>query len=205
MKLPSNYSEHGEQRTIFNHFKVHPPKYKICVDVGACQVLNSNTYQLINSGWTGLLIEPNPKLIPDLTAGFPRARTTILNIAISTKQEVRKLFLHSAIGHDSLISNWYPQTKTDQTIDIPAHPLDHVLYKNRIPQDFDLLSIDTEGMDEQIIRTLFQTSHYRPTMIVTEATSYTNAGDLFGFYAYHQIADLGKAPFNNLIFLRNPP
>lgn len=46
--------------------------------------------------------------------------------------------------------------------------LPDVLKQEGIPADFDLLSVDTEGLDYRIIKNLFEESNYRPRVIVAE-------------------------------------
>lgn len=197
-----NVSQHGDQEVIFRWFEKHPPNNRIAVDVGAFGKAMSNTFALFELGWSGLLIEANPdrcKVIRDEFHGFS---VKVLNVAAGDAAGKMPLHLHSELGHDSLDPAWYPQDLTGKTIDVRVKPLHKILEAEKIPHDFDLLSIDTEGYDSRIIAKLFAASKYRPALIATESTSYENAPALFAEYGYEQIAFTGNQEYGNYIFAR---
>ena len=75
--------------------------------------------------------------------------------------------------------------------------------EKKFPEDFDLLSVDTEGMDEKIMKKFFASSSFRPSLIITECTSYKDAATLFKRFGYSQLAFQGAPDFGELIFSKN--
>ena len=197
-----NYSQHGDQEIIFKYFNDHPSKHNILVDVGAFGRDMSNTYALLELGWKGLLIEANPNRVEVMKKEFANLNCEILNIAISDEEGDFSLYLHSELGHDSLDPGWYPQDKTTDELIVRAFPLEMILEKHKIPLNFDLLSIDTEGWDERIVKHFLKESEYRPALIVTECASYTDAVGLFLQHKYHLIAKTGHTEYGNFIFAK---
>jgi len=135
-----NTSQHGDQKIIYDYFAGHPAKYRTLVDVGAFGHDMSNTFALLELGWQGLLIEANPERVEVIKKEFAGMNVKIINIGISDRKGKAELHLHSELGHDSLLHDWYPQDLTGKTIEIDVLPLASVLRKNKIPHDFDLLS-----------------------------------------------------------------
>lgn len=197
-----NTSQHGDQEIIFAFFITHPPKNHIAVDVGAFGRDMSNTFALLELGWKGLLIEANPDRCKVIEKEFAGLDVTIVNAGVGSSKKRMPLHLHSELGHDSLLPDWYPQDKTDGKVVIDVYPLETLLREHAIPVDFDLLSIDTEGMDDKIIRKLFTGSDFRPRLIVTECTSYGDPIGLFKRFGYTLLARTGNPEYGNFIFSR---
>ncbi len=197
-----DYSEHGDQQIIFQYFNDHTPVYKHLVDVGAFGKQLSNSFGLLEMGWKGLLIEASPERFKTVQREFKGFDVTCLNIGISDRPQKSPFHLHTVPGHDSFVADWYPPTATDQAILIQQKALHVVLQENNIPLDFDFLSIDTEGMDEKIMKKFFNASEYRPRLIVTEWNAPNDASGLFHKFGYEQIGKTGAAGFENLFFAR---
>jgi len=163
-----DHSEFGEGNFLRKYFDGVAPKYKLLIDVGAFGIELSNTYDLIVfDNWGGFLIEPMPIEVfwnPLREAVKERKNIKILNVAISDSREVATGYIHETPGYNSLVFEEESQWKKE----IPARTLPDVLRDERIPIDFDLLSVDTEGLDYRIIRNLFEESGYRPKVIVVE-------------------------------------
>lgn len=200
-----NFSQHGDQEIIFEYFSKHPPLYERLVDVGAFGRDMSNSFALLELGWKGLLIEPNPDRVQVIKEEFKGLDVEVLNIGISDDVGELPLHLHSELGHDSFDSDWHLPDKTGKVLTVPVQPLSKVLGEKGLPYNFDLLSIDAEGWDERIIKYLFAKSRFRPTLVVTECTSYADAEGLFGSYGYELIARTGNPDYGNLIFAQGSP
>jgi FkbM family methyltransferase len=162
------HSQFGEGAFLIKYFDEIPPRYRLLVDVGAFGVELSNTYDLIACcGWGGLLIEPMPIEVfwdPLKEAMKERKDIKILNVAISDSRGVASGYIHEIPGHNSLIF----EQESHERKEIVTRTLPDVLKEERIPNDFDLLSVDTEGLDYLIIRNLLEESDYRPRVIVVE-------------------------------------
>jgi FkbM family methyltransferase len=162
------HSQFGEAAFLIKYFDEIPPRYRLLVDVGAFGIELSNTYDLIVCcGWGGLLIEPMPiegPWRPLEKAMEGREDIKILDIAISDSRGFATGYIHETAGHNSLIFEQESQEKKE----IVMRTLSDVLREERIPNDFDLLSVDTEGLDYRIMKNLFEESDYRPRVIVVE-------------------------------------
>lgn len=195
-----DFSQHGEQKIIHDFFSNNPPRYKFFVDVGALDLVFSNTAPLAFSGWSGLLLEPNPIYADCLKRQLKGTNTEVLNCAAGDAPGTAPLYLHTGFGHDSLLKEWYPQDRTNRTVQVQILTLPFILEQKKVPMDFDLLSVDCEGFDNRIITHLFQKSHYRPSLIVTERTSYAGNQNLFTKNNYTLIAQTGPPDYGNFIF-----
>lgn len=202
-EVSKNTSQQGEQEIIFKYFSEHPPANRRLVDVGAYGVDMSNSFALLELGWKGLLLEASPDRCEIIKRDFAGLDFTLLNVGAGSAVGRLTFYLHTVPGHNSFLPDWYPQTLTDQTIKVGVVPLKTALLENEIPPDFDLLSIDTEGMDEKIMKKLLSNSVYRPALIVTESTSYEDAEALYSRYGYSLLARTGTPEYGNLIFSRN--
>lgn len=199
----TDFSQHGTQALIFEYFAKHPLRHAALVDVGAFGRFLSNSFGLLKLGWKGLLIEPNPDRIKIIESEFAGLKIVVLNVGIGDVAGILPFHLHTTTGYDSFSPDWSPQDKSGKVLSVYVFPLAFVLSEMKIPKDFDLLSVDTEGFDFKIITALFSNSDYRPRLIVTEANSYPDAVGLFkGFgYALHALA--GNPEDGNLIFSRD--
>ena len=199
--VPSrDFSQHGEQALIEKFFEDHPPLNFTLVDVGAFGLEMSNTFALLQAGWSGLLIEANPARVRIVKKEFAGQKVKILNLAVGISAGKAPLYLHSVAGHDSLDPMWHPGDSTDKTVMVNTKPLALVLQENNIPPDFDFLSIDTEGLDMLILSKLLYESAYRPRLICTECESFADAPALFSQYGYTLLAKTGPDDFGNFLF-----
>lgn len=136
------YSQHGEEGVIQAVFKELGVKTGTCVDIGAFDLqLISNVYPLWTNGWKALLVEGDRMRFRKLLrqyASHPQASEQRVSI-------VNRLVAEE--GPDSL---------------------DNILTAQEVPADFDLLSIDVDGLDFQVWRGL---KRFRPRLVVIEYNS----------------------------------
>lgn len=96
----------------------------------------SNTKNLREKGWSGVLIEGSPDAFKNLYKNFSESQTvTIIESFVSCE---------------------------------PGKCLDDILSKTEIPNDFDILSIDVDGNDLWIWKSL---KNYNPKLVVVEYNS----------------------------------
>jgi FkbM family methyltransferase len=198
-----------DRKIIDNFFKENPPKHKVFVDVGAYGIDGSNTYHLLEEGWSGILIEADPLRAQKIRYDCNGKDVKVLNFVIGDSNAEGTFYFRSNPQHNSLLADWHPKERVGES-KITLRPLADVLSERNIPRDFDLLSIDTEGMDERIMRKFFE-SEYRPKLIITEVVSYT---DLSIFKGYRQLTKthtgyrdwirevLGRKTYGNLFMMK---
>lgn len=183
-----SYSQHGEQTIILDFFDKNPPRHKLLVDVGAYGIEMSNSIALLQMGWKGIMIEANPNQFEIMRKEFDGKNVELLNIAIGDEEKEMDFYIHSNPGLSSLVGSWMPEDPIDKWIRMKARPLSDVLNEQNVPEDFDFLNMDAEGMDEDIMIKFFE-SQFRPRLIVTEGVSYKDANSLFNIYGYSPLIE----------------
>lgn len=166
----AGYSQFGEDRFLAEYFKdVAQGQY---VDVGAFHPRQfSNTYLLYRRGWTGINLDATPGSM-DL---FHVLRPKDHNVESAI----------SADGREITFANWGTNSENTarpeqiegvarekgqpmQLVRIASRTLTDVLRAHaRIRPDFELLTVDVEGMDLEVLQSLDWTQ-YRPRLVVAE-------------------------------------
>jgi len=172
-----SYSQEGEDRILARLFTDQSAGFY--VDVGAHHPLRySNTYIFYLQGWRGINIEARPgslQLFDQL-----RPRDINLELAISDKRESltyyefndtalngfakEMAFKANGTAHYRIIN-----TRVIQTVTL-AEILDKYLPAS---QSIDFLSVDVEGLDEQVLRSN-NWDKYRPRIILAEDIGYSS-------------------------------
>ncbi len=137
------------------------------VEVGANDPRErSQTWHLEQSGWTGVLVEPQPDLAAKLRA---QRKAKVFAVACSSTENAgRVLPLHVAGPLSSLDRSLMAPGSTPETvIDVPIRTLDSILEEAGSPAKFDFLSIDVEGHEIEVLRG-FNIGVWRPRLILLE-------------------------------------
>jgi len=175
-----SYSQCGEDLIISNIIKslsIQTPTY---IDVGAHHPFYlSNTAYFYNGGCKGINIEPDPLLFTHILKKRPK--DTNLNIGIGAFNGELDFYLMST---PTLNTFSYENAMTLQVEHgvrikeikkIPVETLANVINKyneNRFP---DFLSLDTEGYDLDILKTIDYLTN-APVVICVETISYSTTG-----------------------------
>lgn len=196
-----DYSQHGEQKILLKWFQANGAKTKFLVDVGAFGKSISNTYGLLKYGWEGLLIEPSNSRYRILMEDVHGLKAVVVNCAAGESCGRLPLYIHTVAGHDSFLKDWGHSDLTGLAPLVHMYPLSEILRDWSVPEKFDLLSIDTEGMDMMIMKRFFKDGLFRARVIVTEVESYP---DVKGFYqeqGYKFLKHVGDEVFGNSVFV----
>jgi FkbM family methyltransferase len=156
---------------LFDSFNIKHPSY---VDIGAGDpIIGSNTYLFYSKGSRGLLIEPNPELFAKLKSVRPG--DTVLNIGIGvTDQKDADYYILGGDGQLNTFSKEQADAWTrisghqviKKVIKMPLVNINEVLQEN-MSRGPDLLSVDAEGFDERILKSL-DFEKFRPKVICAE-------------------------------------
>lgn len=130
---------------------------KIYVQIGS-NIGNDDFQRIIENSTENLrifLIEPNKSLIKELSNNYNNLRDRhdiiIVNKGISIKNENVNLYLYDDSGHSSIIKRKTHPNKTSTEIEC----LSFIDFCNQYSiKDIDILSIDTEGMDYEILNSI---------------------------------------------------
>lgn len=189
-----SYAQCGEDLIVADLLK--HVKRGFYLEIGAYHPKQfSNTYWFYKKGWRGIVVEPNT----DLAAlyRFSRKNDRVVNAGVAIKNkmgeyyvfedETRNTFNKVAARHYQNVGYKLLRVDTKKLL-----RLDQILKNTR---KIDLLSIDTEGNDEQIIKTL-NWEKYKPKVVVVEGESSGAFLEKKGYVL------AGKTPYS-LIYLLN--
>ncbi|HKA77379.1 MAG TPA: FkbM family methyltransferase [Pseudolabrys sp.] len=137
------------------------------VEVGAndpCEL--SQTWHLEQSGWTGVLVEPQPEQAAKLRA---QRKAKVFAVACSSPENAERVLpLHVAGPLSSLDrSLMAPGSTPEAVISVPIRTLDSILEEAGSPTGFDFLSIDVEGHEIEVLCG-FNIGRWRPQLILLE-------------------------------------
>jgi FkbM family methyltransferase len=136
------------------------------VEIGANQPKNlSQTFDLEQKGWTGVLIEPQPDLAEELRR--QRSAKVYAEACSSRGNAGARLTLHLAGGHSSFNKSLnLAEIKPHGAIEVPVRTLDQILTDAGIPH-IDFISIDVEGHELEVLDG-FDLARWRPRLILIE-------------------------------------
>lgn len=167
------YSQSGEDaiasRLFLDFYKT--AKKGFYVDLGGYHPIDySNTFLFYQLGWSGIVVEANHKNI-DLFHKYRPADNT-LNIGVGEKEGNLTFYSSSKQPEiNSFSKEYFFKCLNDQNdfkeTTCPVLPVNTIL--NQIPKDkeLDLLSVDIEGLDLQILRSLDWEKH-KPKVVIAE-------------------------------------
>jgi len=160
---------------IFKNLKIDKPTY---IDIGAHHPTRlSNTYLFYKKGSQGICIEPDPELFKKIEK--KRKNDVCLNIGIGTEEEkmadyyvisdkVLNTFSKEEAGH---IVNTTGK-KIEKIIKIPLVPMSKIITKYLSDKTPNFISLDTEGFDFEILKSL-NFNNFKPEVFCVETLTYT--------------------------------
>jgi len=159
------FPDHAEDRLKAEFFGRDGGRYFVEVGANAPQQ-GSQTWQFEQSGWNGILVEPQP----DLAARLQQARRAhVVAVACSSPQNAGgtvRLYLsgpHSSLHPDLAVTGIVPHA----AIDVPVRTLDAILEEASAPAPIDFVSIDVEGHEVEVLSG-FDLARWRPRLILIE-------------------------------------
>jgi len=178
------YSQFGEDIIInhlFNQLDILKPSY---LDIGANQPKYiSNTYLFYEKGSRGVLLEPNPHLFNKLKKQRPNDIVINSGVGISEVAEADfYVFPDYANGLSTFsekeAQHWqqtgmkgYGKIPVEKIIKMPLTPINTLLQKYFSEKSPNIISIDVEGLDLDILRSM-DFIKYQPEVICVETLLY---------------------------------
>lgn len=171
-------SQNGEDHLILAAFDGQSRGFFI--DVGAFDGFHlSNTWALEQMGWSGICVEPSPKVFPLLANNRPLS--VCIEAAAGAEPGTASLFMDptmllSSLGPEESVRSAYKdaanlrglESEAFTTVDVRLVTLNDLLRRSRWRGPIDVLSIDVEGAEEQVLDGL-DLATYRPRLMVIEA------------------------------------
>ena len=136
------------------------------IDVGANHPEDgSQTYDLEQRGWIGVLVEPQPKLADELKR---RRSAKVFAEACSSRQNSGSMLTLNLAGvHSSFDPKLnIAEVKPHDTIEVKARTLDEILLEAGA-QHVDFVSIDVEGHEIEVLDG-FDLARWQPRLILIE-------------------------------------
>lgn len=205
-----SFSQEGEDLILNRIFEKRKNYKGFFVDVGAHHPYRfSNTYLLYKKGWKGINIDAMPNSMKAFNKVRPRDIN--LEIPISDKKEVLTYYAFNepAInGFSKEVSekkDGKDHFKLLFTKDIETFTLEEIL-DQYLPkkQTIDFLSVDVEGLDFEVIRSI-NLEKYRPEVILIEIIN-SSLSDIESFPLIQYLEKYGYTVYAktvNTIFLIN--
>ncbi len=161
------YSQNGEDILIKSLLNKEKGFY---VDIGCHHPKSmSNTYLFYQKGWTGMNVDANPDLIKKFKRNRPN--DICLCEAVSDVREELTFYEFDSAAVSTLdavqVEEWKKQWNVVNERKVVTKTLTDLLDEHQISQPIDFLSIDVEGHDLQVLRSL-DFSKYRPSLIIVE-------------------------------------
>ena len=162
-----SYSQYAEDLLI--RLALPDPKARgFYVDVGCHHPRRgSNTYALYRKGWHGLLIDLEEVKV--LACQLRRWRDKAVVAGISDRETETPIYSPGAFSTNTTIAlASVAEPDTYQSVGwIHTTTLTTILNKHQVPRDFELLSVDVEGVDYEVIKGL-DLDQYSPKVICVE-------------------------------------
>lgn len=166
----STYSQFGEDRFLLEYFK--NTTHGFYVDVGAYHPRQfSNTYLLYKKGWRGVNVDATPgsmKLFNIL-----RPRDTNCEYAVSDSASPLRLTVWGTDSENTVHSAQAEAVKAakgepiyDKDI-VPKTLAEILRAEKQAPKNFELLSVDVEGWDLPVLKSL-DWNEYQPQIVMVE-------------------------------------
>lgn len=171
-----SYSQCGEDliaAQILAFLKVDKPSY---LDIGAFMpVKSNNTYLFYRAGGRGVLVEPNVDLTAELRRMRPDDQTLAIGIGFSDRRETLDYYRMSLPQWNTFdkeeaerrVQETNGQVKIEEVVKTPLVPVNDVIAEHLGGRAPDFLSVDVEGLDLSILKTL-DFDRFRPKVICAE-------------------------------------
>ncbi|MES1218415.1 MAG: FkbM family methyltransferase [Bacteroidota bacterium] len=178
-----SFSQSGEDIIIsdlFTRLGISTPSY---LDIGANEPVSlSNTYRLYTRGSQGVCVEPNPVLFEKLQQ--KRKRDICINAGVSFDEQKEALYyifpekLHGLNTFSKTDAEFWENTGTkeigrssiEKKIIMPLVNINDIIKKYLLPYP-NFISIDVEGLDLQILKTI-EFENYKPEAFCVETLGY---------------------------------
>jgi FkbM family methyltransferase len=210
---PSSFAQAGEDMILDYLFRELGIKYPTYLDIGAnYPVAYNNTFFLYNKGSRGVCVEPDPALIPLLKAY--RKKDKILNVGVGVHNATSAdFYIFSAKGLNTFSKEEaeYRQSfgtfQVEKVIQVPLVNINDIIREN-FSTKLNLLSIDVEGLDLEILKSLDYAT-FRPDVICVETITYdegksaTKIPEIFTFLSSNGYVVYADTHINTIFVAEN--
>lgn len=202
-----SYAQNGEDLVVESLFRVLGIDRPTYVDVGAYEPLVcNNTYFFYRKGGHGVLVEPNVDLTPRLKKERPRDVVLTAGVGIDDTAELDYYILSlpqlntfDRTRAEKIEADTGGQVRHLRTVKMPLLNINRVI-ADHLGAAPDYLSVDVEGMDLAILKTL-DFARFRPTVVCAEhSDDPAGRAELYALMSGHGYAVRGQT-YPNTIFV----
>ncbi len=167
-----SYAQQGEDLILLGMLEtlgITRPRY---LDVGAFHpTISSNTFLLYLHGGQGVLVEPNPQMAPLIARARPRDTFVNAGVGIDDARQADYFMLRDRPQLNTFSkaqAERYTRQglKVERVPDMPLRPIGEIIAEH-FDDAPDLLSLDVEGLDLAILKTL-DLERIRPAVLCVE-------------------------------------
>jgi hypothetical protein len=143
------------------------------VDIGAYHpILLSNTYYFYQQGWSGLNVDVRPEAVELCRVLRPRDTSVVAAVSESPGHEVTvyqfdPAALTTLSRETADVYRARPDARLVREFTTRTVTINHLLEQHWTRPSIDLLSVDIEGLDEVVLRTL-DWARFRPSVVCFE-------------------------------------
>jgi len=171
-----SFSQQGEDLVLFNllhdELRLKAPTY---LDIGAGDpILSNNTYLLYCAGSRGVLVEPNPTMVERLRSVRPNDVVVQAGVGVTEAAEADYYVIRGQWALNTFSAEMVAKLRrqlcedpVEKVMKIPLMSINRLI-ADHFKQAPDLVSIDIEGLDLAVLRTL-DFKRFRPATICAEA------------------------------------
>ena len=180
LNIERSYSQCGEDK-ILSHLFASSGKEKITyLDVGTNHPkIHNNTYLFYLRGGSGVCVEPNPAFASLIRSARPRDKC--LSVGVSPGEDCQAEFflmsshtLSTFSKEDAFALEESGAYSIQTTLTIPIRNINGII-KDNFDKPPDLISLDVEGWNEEIVRSL-DLDHFRPPCFCVETLTFSENG-----------------------------
>ena len=190
-------SQNGEDRWLEAHFG--GKRSGFFVEVGAYDGVNlSNTYHFEQSGWTGVLVEPDPEMAERCRRERPRSMT----FQCAAGESVGEISFFKVAGGEEYSTTSLSAAHRERLdrmglswreVRVAVRTLDSILEEARATR-VDFVSIDVEGAELAVLKG-FDIVRWKPAVVIVETNTARRHPAIRRYfvahgYAYHQSIDV---------------
>lgn len=181
-----SYSQFGEDIFILNYFGYD---YRgTFIDVGVLHpYFMSNTALLVENGWTGVNIEPNPDVFP--LVKLARPTMTNLQVAISNNRGTVDFVCNGSFSGIADKTYLWSGDQSSSVVSVEAIPLSDVFEKLPANEIVDVLDIDVEGHDYEVLVSFDMTIHHS-RLILIESHNLDPSRDIHGYLTSNEYSKI---------------
>jgi FkbM family methyltransferase len=190
-------SQNGEDRWLDAHFGAKRSGF--FVEVGAYDGVNlSNTYHFEQSGWTGVLVEPDP----DMAERCRRDRPRSLTFQCAAGGNTGEISFYKVAGGEAYSTTSLSAAHRERLdrmglawreVKVAVRTLDSILEEAHAP-GVDFVSIDVEGGEFAVLQG-FNIRRWKPAVVIVETNAAVRSPEVRRYfvangYAYRHSIDV---------------